>query len=61
MDGTREENQKETERDGSEIPKTESKKRGRKQWLFLYSSQDSASLLDETSSRRSGRKRTAVT
>ena len=44
-----------------EIPETKEKKRGRKQRLVSYSSQDSASSLDETSSRRSGRKRTAVT
>ena len=56
----------ETERDAEpeqfpDIPKTKEKKRGRKQRLVSYSSQDSASSLDETSSRRSGRKRTAVT
>ena len=56
-----EEKGKETERDESEIPQTGSKKRERKQRLVLYSSQDSASSLDETSSRCSGRKRTAVT
>ena len=44
-----------------EIPETKEKKRGRKQRLVSYTSQDSASSLDETSSRRSGRKRTAVT
>ena len=44
-----------------EIPETKEKKRGRKQRLVSYSSQDSASSLDKTSSRRSGRKRTAVT
>ena len=53
---------RETKGDGdSEIPQTGNKKRGRKQRLLSYSSQDSASSLDETSSRRSGRKRTAVT
>ena len=54
----------ETEREAEqipEIPETKEKKRGRKQRLVSYSSQDSASSLDETSSRRSGRKRTAVT
>ena len=39
-----------------EIPETKEKKRGRKQRLVSYSSQDSASSLDETSSRRSGEK-----
>ena len=56
-----EEKGKETERDESEIPQTGSKKRGRKQRLVSYSSQDSASSLDETSSRCSRRKRKAVT
>ena len=51
----------ETEREPEHIPVTGGKKRGRKQRLVSYSSQDSASSLDETSSRRSGRKRTAVT
>ena len=54
----------ETEREAEqipEIPETKEKKRGRKQRLVSYSSQDSASSLAETSSRRSGRKRTAVT
>ena len=54
----------ETEREAEqipEIPETKEKKRGRKQRLVSYSSQDLASSLDETSSRRSGRKRTAVT
>ena len=49
--GTTEENRKEKERDESEIPRTGSKKRGRKQRLVSYSSQDSASSLEETSSR----------
>ena len=49
------------EREAEQIPATGGKKRGRKQRLVSYSSQDSASSLDETSSRRSGRKRTAVT
>ena len=40
-------------RNRSEIPQTESKKSGSKQRLVSYSSQDSTSLLDETSSRRS--------
>ena len=53
--------QQETEREPEHIPVTGRKKRGRKQRLVSYSSQDSASSLDETSSRRSGRKRTAVT
>ena len=60
-DGTTEEKKKETERDGSEIPQTGSKKRGRKPRLASYSIKDSASSLDDTSSKRSGRKRTAVT
>ena len=47
----------ETEREAEQIPATGRKKRGRKQRLVSYSSQDSASSLDETSSRRSGRKR----
>ena len=51
----------ETEREAEQIPATGEKKRGRKQRLVSYSSQNSASSLDETSSRRSGRKRTAVT
>ena len=51
----------ETEREVEQIPATREKKRGRKQRLVSYSSQDSAISLDETSSRRSGRKRTAVT
>ena len=51
----------ETEREAEHMPVTGGKKRGRKQRLVSYSSQDSASSLDETSSRRSGRKRTAVT
>ena len=51
----------EAEREAEQIPKTGEKKRSRKQRLVFYSSQDSASSLDETSSRRSGRKRTAVT
>ena len=51
----------ETEREPKHISVTGGKKRGRKQRLVSYSSQDSASSLDETSSRRSGRKRTAVT
>ena len=50
-----------TEREAERIPATGGKKRGGKQRLVSYSSQDSASSLDETSSRRSGRKRTAVT
>ena len=50
----------ETEREAEQIPATREKKRGRKQRLVSYSSQESASSLDETSSRRSGRKRTAV-
>ena len=58
---TTEDNQKETERDRSEIPQNGSKMRGSKQRLVSYSSQDSASSLDETSSRRSGSKVTAVT
>ena len=63
---TTEENRKGTERDEaetqdrSEIPQTGSKKRRRKHWLVSYSSQDAENSLDETSSRRSGRKRTAV-
>ena len=48
----------ETEREPEHISVTGGKKRGRKQRLVSYSSQDSASSLDETSS---GRKRTAVT
>ena len=51
----------ETEREPKHISVTGGKKRGRKQRLVSYSSQDSASSLDETSSRRSGRKRIAVT
>ena len=51
----------EVEREAEQIPATGGKERGRKQRLVSYSSQDSASSLDETSSRRSGRKRTAVT
>ena len=51
----------ETERETEQIPATGGKRRGRKQRLVSYSSQDSASSLDETSSRRSGRKRTTVT
>ena len=57
---------KETERDDagqqelSEIPQAGTKKRVRKQRLVSYSSQDSASSQDETTSRRSGRKRIAV-
>ena len=58
---TTEDNQNETERDRSEIPQNGSKMRGSKQRLVSYSSQDSASSLDETSSRRSGSKVTAVT
>ena len=56
---TTEENRKETERDEtvtqdkSEIPQAGSKKRGRKERLVSYSSQVSASSLDQTSSRRS--------
>ena len=56
-----EENRMETERDESVIPQTGSKKREMKPRLVSYSSQHSASSLDETSSRRSGRKCTAVT
>ena len=61
-----EENWKETERDDaapgaiSDIPQAGNKKRVRKQRLVSHSSQESASSQDETSSRRSGRKRTAV-
>ena len=51
----------ETEREAEHMPVTGGKKRGRKQRLVSYSSQDSANSLDETSSRRSGRKQTAVT
>ena len=51
----------ETEREAEQMPVTGGKKRGRKQRLVSYSSQDSASSVDETGSRRSGRKRTAVT
>ena len=51
----------EVEREAEQIPATGGKERGRKQRLVSYSSQDSASSLDETSPRRSGRKRTAVT
>ena len=51
----------ETECEPEQITVTGGKKRGRKQRLVSYSSQDSASSLDDTSSRRSGRKRTAVT
>ena len=47
----------ETEREAEQTPATGGKKRGRKQRLVFYSSQDSASSLDETSSRQSGRKR----
>ena len=50
----------EVEREAKQIPATREEKRGRKQRLVSYSSQDSASSLDETSSRMSGRKRTAV-
>ena len=53
--------QQETKREAEQIPATGEKKRGRKQRLVSYSSQDSASSLDETSSRRSGKKRIAVT
>ena len=61
-DDNKENTQQETEREVTQNPQTGGKKRGRKQRLVVsYSSQDSASLLDETSSRRSGRKRTAVT
>ena len=51
----------ETEREAEQMSVTGEKKRGRKQRLISYSSQDSASSFDKTSSRRSGRKRTAVT
>ena len=51
----------ELEREVKQIPATREEKRGRKQRLVSYSSQDSASSLDETSSRMSRRKRTAVT
>ena len=47
----------ETEREAEQTPATGEKKRGRKQRLVSYSSQDSASSLDETSFRQSGRKR----
>ena len=60
-DDTTENTQQETEREASQSPQTGRKNRGRKQQLVSYSSPDSASSLDETSSRRSGRKRTAVT
>ena len=62
-----EKNPKETERDNAgqqelpEIPQTGTKKRVRKRRLVSYSSQESARSQDETTSRRSGRKRTAVT
>ena len=51
----------EVERKAEQIPATGVKKGGRKQRLVSYSSQDLASSLNETSSRRSGRKRIAVT
>ena len=44
-----------------EIPQAGTRKRVRKQRLVSYSSQESASSQDETTSRHSGRKRTAVT
>ena len=49
------------EREAEQIPATGGNKHGRKQRLVSYSSQDSASSLEETSSRRSRRNRTAVT
>ena len=52
---------RETEREVEQNPETRGKKRGRKHRLVSYSSQESASSLDETSSRRSGRNHTAVT
>ena len=58
-DDTTENTPQETEREVAKNPQTGGKKRGRK--LVSYSSEDSASSLNETSSRRSGRKRTAVT
>ena len=60
-DDTTENTPQETEREVAQNPQTGGKKRERKQRFVSYSSQDSASSLDETSSRRSGRKRTAVT
>ena len=60
-ENTRGNTPQEAEREVEQIPKTGGKKRGRKQRLVSFSSQDSASSLDETSSRRSGRKQTAVT
>ena len=59
-DDTTKNTPQETEREVAQNPQTGVKKRGRKQRLVSYSSQDSAISLDETSSRRSGRKCTAV-
>ena len=61
-----EEHPNEAERDDAEpkeitdIPQAGNKKRVRKQRLVSYSSQKTASSQVETTSRRSGRKRTAV-